>query len=364
MSDVRFSSKASSGCAWISRRSAVNSARKGRSSIENVGVMNFSFSAGLVDVGQGRRSGVARGQPYNVLLCRGLIGRAALFMLHAVELILISGFSGSGKSVALNLLEDSGYYCVDNLPVVMLTVLCRMLQEEHVQKVAVAIDARSGDGIELLPEKVDALRADGVQLTCLFLSSTEETLLKRYSESRRRHPLATADQTLLEAIRAEKTLLEPISTLGHRIDTSGMKANGLRDWIRQFIEAEPGQGLTLMFESFGFKHGIPLDADLVFDVRCLPNPHYDPDLRPLTGRDQPVVAFLEAEEEVCRIRDDIARFVATWLPCYIRDNRNYLTVAIGCTGGQHRSVYMAEWLARAFGDGVRVLVRHRTLACN
>jgi UPF0042 nucleotide-binding protein len=279
-----------------------------------------------------------------------------------MELILISGLSGSGKSVALNLLEDAGYYCVDNLPVVMLTVLVGMLEEENVGKVAVVIDARSGDGIDLLPAKLDKLRDSGIDVTFLFLFSHKETLLKRYSESRRRHPLATTGQTLDEAIRAELKLLEPISDLGHRIDTSGMRANALREWVRQFIEAEPGHGLTLMFESFGFKHGIPLDADLVFDVRCLPNPHYDPELRSLTGRDQSVVDFLEAEAEVCRMRDDISRFVANWLPSYIRDNRNYLTVAIGCTGGQHRSVYIAEWLAREFATRARVLVRHRTLA--
>jgi UPF0042 nucleotide-binding protein len=279
-----------------------------------------------------------------------------------MKLILISGMSGSGKSVALNLLEDAGYYCVDNLPIAMLTVLVHMMMDENVQKVAIAVDARSGGGIDLLPEKLEKLKAADIVPTFLFLFSNEETLLKRYSESRRRHPLASAGQTLVEAIRAERDLLEPISTLGHRIDTSGMKASGLRDWVRQFIEAEPGQGLTLMFESFGFKHGIPLDADLVFDVRCLPNPHYDPDLRTLTGKDQPVIDFLEAEEEVRRMRDDICRFVATWLPCYIRDNRNYLTVAIGCTGGQHRSVHIAEWLAHEFAARARVLVRHRTLA--
>jgi RNase adapter protein RapZ len=285
-------------------------------------------------------------------------------MLHAMELILISGLSGSGKSVALHLLEDAGYYCVDNLPVVMLTVLVRMLKEENISKLAVAIDARSGHGIQLLPEKLQQLSDDGIRHTFLFLHSNEETLLKRYSESRRRHPLATANQTLEESIRGERKLLDPISGLGHRIDTSGLKANALREWVRQFIEAEPGQGLTLMFESFGFKHGLPLDADLVFDVRCLPNPHYDPVLRVQTGKDQPVIDFLEAEPEVCRMRDDIQNFVATWLPCYIRDNRNYLTVAIGCTGGQHRSVYIAEWLGREFADRARVLVRHRTLAGN
>jgi len=279
-----------------------------------------------------------------------------------MELILISGLSGSGKSVALHLLEDAGYYCVDNLPVVMLTVLVGMLQEEKVRKVAVAIDARSGGGIGLLPEKLGRLSAEGVRHNFLFLHASEETLLKRYSESRRRHPLATENQTLAEAIRRESEMLAPISDLGHRIDTSGLKANALREWVRQFIEAEPAQGLTLMFQSFGFKHGIPLDADLVFDVRCLPNPHYDPELRPLTGRDRAVADFLESEPEVLRMRADIARFVTDWLPCYIRDNRNYLTVAIGCTGGQHRSVYLAETLAREFAGQARVLVRHRTLA--
>lgn len=281
-----------------------------------------------------------------------------------MDLILISGQSGSGKSVALNLLEDAGYYCVDNLPVVMLTVLVRMLRDEGIEKIAVGIDARSGDGIATLQDKLDLLSSDGIRPKFLFLMANEETLLKRYSESRRRHPLATEGQTLAEAIRSERELLAPIADLGHRIDTSALKANALREWVRQFIEVEPGQGLTLMFQSFGFKHGLPLDADLVFDVRCLPNPHYDPALRPLTGRDQPVIDFLEAEEEFRQMREDIRRFVATWLPAYVRDNRNYLTVAIGCTGGQHRSVRMAEWLAGEFAGQARVLVRHRTLAGN
>ena len=288
--------------------------------------------------------------------------RVAFIMLCVMELVVISGLSGSGKSVALHLLEDSGYYCVDNLPVVMLTFLVRMLREEGVTKVGVAIDARSGRGIEVLPERLRLLEEDGTRYTFLFLHANDEFLLKRYSESRRRHPVSIDGQSLAEAIRSERDLLEPISTLGHRIDTSGLKANVLRAWIRQFVDMGPGQGLTLMFESFGFKHGIPLDADLVFDVRCLPNPHYDPELRPLTGKDRPVVDFLEADAEVIHMRDDICRFVATWLPGYIRDNRNYLTVAIGCTGGQHRSVYIAEWLGREFRGRARVLVRHRSQA--
>ncbi|KAF4516451.1 hypothetical protein B566_EDAN003197 [Ephemera danica] len=293
---------------------------------------------------------------------RSLLAPAALIMLHRMKLVLISGLSGSGKSVALHLLEDAGYYCVDNLPVSLLTVLVGMLNDEGIVKVAVAVDARSGQGIDLLPEKLTKLVTGGIAPIFLFLYANEETLLKRYSESRRRHPLATENQSLAEAIRAEREMLEPISTLGHRIDTSGLKPSALREWVRQFIEAEPGSGLTLMFESFGFKHGLPLDADLVFDVRCLPNPHYDPVLRPLTGKDRPVVAFLEAAPEVLRMRDDINRFIADWLPAYICDNRNYLTVAIGCTGGQHRSVYVAEWLGRVFADRARVLIRHRTLA--
>jgi len=283
-------------------------------------------------------------------------------MLRTMDLILISGLSGSGKSVALNLLEDAGYYCVDNLPVVMLTVLVRMLKEEGIRKIAVGIDARSGDGIALLPDKMKALTEESDRVVFLFLHAKEETLLKRYSESRRRHPLASDGRTLEEALRAEKELLDPIADLGHRIDTSDLKANALREWVRQFINAEPGRGLILLFESFGFKHGVPLDADIVFDVRCLPNPFYDPELRPLTGLDQPVADFLAGQDEVRAMRDDICRFIATWLPAYIRDNRNYLTVAIGCTGGQHRSVYLADWLGREFRDRARVLIRHRALA--
>ena len=282
-------------------------------------------------------------------------------MLRNMHLVLISGLSGSGKSIALHVLEDAGYYCVDNLPSQLLPQLVGQLDQQGYNKVAVAIDMRGGESIAMLPQQLDALRANDLELQFLFLDAKNQTLLKRYSETRRRHPLASEQRTLMEAITEERVRLEPLARLGHRIDTSDVKPNALREWVRQFILTEPGQGLTLLFESFGFKHGIPLDADLVFDVRCLPNPHYDLTLRPQTGRDAQVVAFLEAESEVVHMRDDIARFVATWLPSYIRDNRNYLTVAIGCTGGQHRSVYLAEWLGRMFRDRARVLVRHRQL---
>ena len=289
-------------------------------------------------------------------------------MLQAMHILIISGLSGSGKSIALNLLEDAAYYCVDNLPPQLLQPLVDQLGQQGYRKIAVAIDIRGGGGIESLPQQLDTLRAQKHDVQFLFLDSKTETLRKRYSETRRRHPLASDDRTLSEAIAEERVRLARVAELGHHIDTSDLKPNALREWIRQFIAAngdghEP-QTLTLSFESFGFKHGLPLDAELVFDVRCLPNPHYEPDLRPLTGRDQPVIDFLEAEPDVLKMRDDIARFVETWLPAYIRDNRSYLTVGIGCTGGQHRSVYIAEWLAGEFASQARVLVRHRTLAGN
>lgn len=281
-----------------------------------------------------------------------------------MELILISGFSGSGKSVALNFLEDSGYYCVDNLPVAMLTVLARMLGEEgKIKRIAVAIDARAGHGIDLLPGKIKKLAAEGFKVTFLFFQAHEETLIKRYSESRRRHPLAEGGRTLEESIRLERELLDPIAELGHRIDTSGLKANALREWIRQFFFAKHGRSLILTFESFGFKYGIPLDADLVFDVRCLANPYYDLELRPLTGLDAPVAHFLESNPFVREMREDIAHFVDKWLPSFVIDNRAYLTIAIGCTGGQHRSVFIADWLSKQFTDKANVIVCHRTLSC-
>ena len=279
-----------------------------------------------------------------------------------MDLVLISGLSGSGKSVALHMLEDSGYYCVDNLPASLLQLLVHDLQNEGYGKVAVAVDIRGGYSLLQLPQQVASLRESGQQVRFLFLDAKDETLLKRFSETRRSHPLTSTGRSLEEAIREERRRMENIADLGHRIDTSGLKAGALREWIRQLVEVEVELGLTLMFESFGFKHGVPLDADLVFDVRCLANPHYEPELKPLTGLDAPVVEFLEAQEDVQRMRADIERFVATWLPAYIRDNRNYLTVAIGCTGGQHRSVYLAEWLGRAFAGKANVLVRHRTLA--
>ena len=279
-----------------------------------------------------------------------------------MQIVLISGLSGSGKSIALNVLEDAGYYVVDNLPAALLPQLVAHLRGAGWRRVAVAVDMRSGVSIAALPQQVEALRATVRDLRVIFLEARDDALIARFSETRRRHPLAIDDVTLEEAIQREREALESIAELGHRIDTSDLHPNTLRAWVKDFIQMASTEGMTLMFESFGFKYGIPLDADLVFDVRCLPNPHYDPSLRPLTGRDQPVIEFLENIPEVERMAQDIRQFVANWLPAYLRDNRSYLTVAIGCTGGQHRSVYLAEWLAEHFRDQLEVIVRHRSAA--
>jgi RNase adapter protein RapZ len=278
-----------------------------------------------------------------------------------MQLILISGLSGSGKSIALNVLEDAGYYCVDNLPTTLLKALVAELDQSGYNRVAVATDVRTGVSLAALPREVESLKRSGIELRFIYLDARDDTLIARFSETRRCHPLVSADTTLAEAIAREREALERIAELGHRIDTSDLPPNALRAWIRDFAGPATQEGLTLLFESFGFKHGLPLDADMVFDVRCLPNPHYDLRLRPLTGRDAPVIEFLEARPEVGRMRDDIRGFIADWLPCYVRDNRSYLTVALGCTGGQHRSVYFAEWLADHFRTSARVLVRHRSL---
>ncbi|MBI4984178.1 MAG: RNase adapter RapZ [Rhodocyclales bacterium] len=280
-----------------------------------------------------------------------------------MQLVLISGLSGSGKSIALNVLEDAGYYCVDNLPATLLPNLVAQLQREGYAHAAVAMDMRGGASIAALPAYLLDLEQDArLALRFIFLDARDEILIQRFSETRRRHPLASAAKTVGEAIAAEREALETLGSLGHHIDTSNLRPNALRAFVKEFLALDGRQGLTLLFESFGFKHGLPLDADLVFDVRCLPNPHYDPLLQALTGRDAAVIEFLESQPEVLRMAEDIRRFLADWLPAYVRDNRSYLTVALGCTGGQHRSVYFAERLAAQFRDQVRVLVRHRALA--
>jgi RNase adapter protein RapZ len=278
-----------------------------------------------------------------------------------MQLIVISGLSGSGKSIALNVLEDSAYYCVDNLPAKLLHGLVQFLAQEGYERIAVSTDVRSGATLSELPGYLSQLRERGIDVHLIFLDSKTETLVKRFSETRRRHPLADRDRTLPECIEHERELLGDIGDLGHRIDTSDLHPGVLRSWIKDILRTDE-PGLRLLFQSFGFKHGIPLDADMVFDVRCLPNPHYDPELRPLTGMDAPVVAFLEANADAREMLADIRDYVEKWLPCFVRDNRAYLTVAIGCTGGRHRSVYFAETLADYFRGNRNVLVRHRELS--
>lgn len=277
-----------------------------------------------------------------------------------MQLILITGLSGSGKSVALAVMEDAGFYCVDNLPVNMVGTLVETLRASGTERVALTIDVRTGETITDLPELVTRMRGDGIEIRVMFLEAKSETLLKRYSETRRRHPLSSTGLTLPECIAREKELVAGISDMAHHIDTSDLAPNTLRNWVKDFAAA-PVAGLTLLFESFGFKHGIPLDADFVFDVRCLPNPHYDPQLRPLTGCDEPVAAFLRATPDAMRMLEDISRFISDWLPAFERDNRSYLTVAIGCTGGRHRSVFFVETLSARFRDRNRTLARHREL---
>jgi UPF0042 nucleotide-binding protein len=278
-----------------------------------------------------------------------------------MQLVIISGLSGSGKSIALNVLEDNAYYCVDNLPAKLLNGLVQFLAQEGYEQVAVSIDVRSGATLSELPGYLMQLKKSGIEVHLIFLDSKTDTLVKRFSETRRRHPLADRDRTLPECIEHERELLGDLGGLGQRIDTSDLHPSVLRSWIRDLLNAGES-GLRLLFQSFGFKHGIPLDADMVFDVRCLPNPHYDPALRPLTGKDAAVVAFLEADADVREMLADIRAYIEKWIPCFVRDNRAYLTIAIGCTGGRHRSVYFAESLAAHFAPSRNVLVRHRELA--
>jgi len=277
-----------------------------------------------------------------------------------VDLLLIGGVSGSGKSVALAALEDSGYYAVNNLPLPLLAETIAHLRNAGHDRVAVGLDAKTAPGLGELPEVLDTLRDAGCSVRFLFLDTRTETLVKRFSETRRRHPFSSQSRTLTEAIEYERKLLSPVRPLARVFDTSETSAASLRQWIKDFISVDPTK-LTLLFESFGYKHGVPLDADLVFDVRCLPNPHYEPALQALTGRDPEVVEFLESLPEVERMYGDIFHFVSSWLPDYARDNRNYLTVAIGCTGGQHRSVYLVERLALFFAPRHQVQIRHREL---
>ncbi len=283
-----------------------------------------------------------------------------------IQLVLITGMSGSGKSVALAALEDAGYYCVDNLPPELLGPFIELQRSGHNRKLAVAVDVRNATALPTLPQKLSELVANGVYMTSVFLDATDDTLLRRFSETRRGHPLSTqtdgdTEHGLMEAIQLERELLSELRERALVIDTSLLRPARLLSQIKELI-GHPVKGLTLVFESFAFKRGIPMDADYVFDVRMLPNPHYERVLRPLTGKDAPVADFLAAQPEVERMATQVEAFLNDWLPELQKDHRSYVTVAIGCTGGQHRSVYLVEWLTRAFATSWHARSRHRELA--
>lgn len=290
-----------------------------------------------------------------------------------IELVLITGMSGSGKSVALRALEDAGYYCVDNLPPELLLSFVALEQQASAPRVAIAMDVRSATSLPLVPEQLRELRRQGVLVRPLFLDATTDTLVRRFSETRRRHPLSSnrpggessdvahdRQHALVDAIELERELVADLREQAHVIDTSVIRPSQLQAHVKSLLSAPISQ-LTLVFESFAFKRGIPVDADFVFDVRMLPNPHYEPTLRDLTGRDEPVIAFLKQHADVEQMYSHIEHFLNHWLEPLARDHRSYVTVAIGCTGGQHRSVFLVEQLAASFGKRWITLKRHREL---
>ena len=278
-----------------------------------------------------------------------------------MQLVLLSGVSGSGKSVALKALEDAGYFSVDNLPADLIGGLADYARARGETKVAISADARSRETLGKLPGIVERERAKGTDVRVIFLDASDESLVRRFSETRRPHPLAREGQSLPEAIAEERRVLAWLAEIGQRIDTSALMPSQLRTWIQDLVVTDRGK-LTLIFESFGYKGGVPLDADFVFDARCvLPNPHYEPQLRPLSGHDAPVREFLERETQAGILIEDIQRFLQRWLPRYVLDQRASLTIAIGCTGGRHRSVYIAEQLAERFASEYPVVIRHRDL---
>lgn len=283
-----------------------------------------------------------------------------------MKLTIISGRSGSGKSTVLHVLEDKGYYCIDNLPASLLPALAKRISTDasDLTQVAVSVDARNvSTDLEQVPQIVAKLKEKTIPTEILFLDANSQTLLKRFSESRRKHPLSSESVGLREAIDKESELLEPISVLANlTIDTSNMSLQALRQTVKERMLDDQTNAMALLFQSFGFKNGVPVDADIVYDVRCLPNPFWDNSLRALTGLDDAVKKFLGDESEVSEMLEDISNYLEKWLPKFEANNRSYITVAVGCTGGQHRSVYLCERLAESFiGKISNVQVRHREL---
>jgi UPF0042 nucleotide-binding protein len=288
------------------------------------------------------------------------------------DLVLVTGVSGGGKSIAMHALEDAGFFCVDNLPPELLLDFMKLESHRGERRVAIAMDVRSKGSLPHLLPLLKQLRSQGQPVRSIFLDASTETLMRRFSETRRPHPLrdvsgdekalgASHDsRALIDAIEIERELLAAIKVESTVIDTSQLRAAQLRAWVRDLVSVAGGS-LTLIFESFAFKHGVPSDADFVFDVRVLPNPYYVQELRAQTGQDAPVAAYLRAQPEVQLMQSQIAAFLNQWLPSFSADQRSYLTVAIGCTGGQHRSVYLVEALAEQFAHHGKVLKRHREL---
>lgn len=283
-----------------------------------------------------------------------------------MQLLIISGRSGSGKTTALHVLEDMGYYCVDNLPLGLLPQLADSVKSRpdgESTRLAIGVDARNVPTDLLHFERiVREVSTQGAQVTTVYLDARDDVLLARFSATRRRHPLSTRSRSLKEAIDLERTLLDPVSTHATlHLDTSALNVHELRSQLRERLEGHADISLTVLFQSFAYKHGVPLDADLVFDVRCLPNPHWQPDLRPKTGQDAEVQEFLNGDALVESLYMDLSGFLLKWLPEFRQNDRSYVTVAIGCTGGQHRSVYMVERIAARFRDELHVQVRHRDI---
>ena len=273
------------------------------------------------------------------------------------EIVLVTGISGSGKSVALHALEDAGFFCVDNLPPELLRDFLRLEQQRHDQRIAIAVDVRSAGSLPHLLPLMAQLKSEGVSIQAVFLDATTGALVRRFSETRRAHPLADRG-ALVDAIEFERELLAGLREVSTVIDTSSLRPTQLRAWMRDLVHAADSR-LTLVFESFAYRHGVPLDADYVFDVRVLPNPHYVRELRPLTGRDAAVAEYLQAQPEAVEMLGQIETFLRRWLPAFEADQRAYLTVAIGCTGGQHRSVWFVERLAERFAKAATTVLRHR-----
>ena len=309
-------------------------------------------------------------------------GDGSLATTSLREVVLVTGISGSGKSVALHALEDANFFCVDNLPPELLRDFLRLEHERLDRRVAIAVDVRSAGSLPHLLPLLETLRTEGVSIKVAFLDASTDALVRRFSETRRPHPLSDrvlpgkslfeeparrkedhapdSRRALVEAIELERELLAELREVATVIDTSQLRPAQLRVWMRDLVRAGSNR-LTLVFESFAFKHGVPLDADYVFDVRVLPNPHYVRELRPLTGRDEPVADYLRAQPEVGEMLAQIEAFLSRWLPAFESDQRSYLTVAIGCTGGQHRSVYFVQMLAERFRGRAATLIRHREL---